>query len=63
MAENSKYMKEKAEGRARFFVQFENREEYEEYLKYERARSDIKKKALRLKIFQAGMKQIIKAPR
>ena len=62
MAE-SKYMKDKAEGRARFFVQFEDHKEYQEYLKYEQSRSDMKKKALRLRIFQAGMKQIIKAPR
>lgn len=61
--ENSKYMKEKAEGRARFFVQFEDRAEYEAYLKYEKSLSGMKKKALRLKIFQAGMKQIIKTPR
>jgi len=61
--EATKYMKETAEGRARFFVQFESKEEYQEYLKYERAQSDVKKKALRLKIFKAGMKQIIKAPR
>ena len=62
MERTSKNPKTKNDTRLRFFVEFENAQEYEDYLRYENAqKSMLKKKGLRLKIFQAGMKQIIKS--